>query len=157
MADISRRSFFRGLAVAGAAGVVGYVVARTTDLGKAKPAAASNPYGYGATTTSPTTGGTAERGRFLTELSAVPPVGGGLILASQAVVVVRETGGAVKGFSAICTHEGCTVGTVQGGIISCPCHGSEFSAVTGAVVQGPAARPLPSVDVAVRHGAVYLV
>jgi rieske iron-sulfur protein len=51
------------------------------------------------------------------------------------------------GYSAICTHLGCTVLATlndQGDII-CPCHGSEFNpAADAAVVRGPANRPLPS-------------
>ena len=51
------------------------------------------------------------------------------------------------GYSAICTHLGCTVLAKlndQGDII-CPCHGSEFNPAAGAaVVRGPANRPLPS-------------
>jgi rieske iron-sulfur protein len=51
------------------------------------------------------------------------------------------------GYSAICTHLGCTVLAKlnnQGDII-CPCHGSEFNPSAGAaVVRGPANRPLPS-------------
>lgn len=40
-----------------------------------------------------------------------------------------------------CTHRGCTV-DVQGETLVCPCHGSTF-ARTGAVLRGPAERPLP--------------
>ena len=58
-------------------------------------------------------------------------------------------------FSATCTHQGCTVGPVRDGRIVCPCHGSEFDARTGAVVRGPATRPLPQVRVVVRDGAVF--
>ena len=34
-----------------------------------------------------------------------------------------------------------------GGQLDCPCHGSVFNATTGAVVNGPASRPLPAVKV----------
>ena len=99
-------------------------------------------------------GPTASAGRYLAPLSLVPP-GGGVVLTAQKIVLVREPSGIVKGFSAICTHQGCTVATVQKGVISCPCHGSQFSAVTGAVVHGPATRPLPTVAVVLRDNAVY--
>jgi Rieske Fe-S protein len=33
--------------------------------------------------------------------------------------------------------------------LECPCHGSIFDAFTGAVVQGPAQRPLGKVEVSV--------
>jgi len=71
------------------------------------------------------------------------------------VVLTRSTDGALHGFSAICTHQGCTVGSVHDGQIICPCHGSRFNAFTGAVINGPATRPLPPVPVTVQHGEVY--
>jgi cytochrome b6-f complex iron-sulfur subunit len=46
-------------------------------------------------------------------------------------------------FSAICTHEGCTV-TYQPGesVIWCPCHDGRFD-LNGRVLSGPPPRPLP--------------
>ncbi|MGZ4664118.1 MAG: Rieske (2Fe-2S) protein [Frankiaceae bacterium] len=86
---------------------------------------------------------------MLTTVSAVPP-GGGVVLDSANVVVTRDQSGAVHAFSATCTHQGCTVNDVSNEVISCPCHGSQFNADTGAVVQGPATQPLPTVQVSVR-------
>ena len=61
----------------------------------------------------------------------------------------REKKWAVEGvvaFSAICTHQGCTVTywlkTPQ--VLECPCHQSRYNPRDGAkVVAGPAPRPLP--------------
>jgi nitrite reductase/ring-hydroxylating ferredoxin subunit len=39
-------------------------------------------------------------------------------------------------------------------MIMCQCHGSEFDVTTGAVVSGPAARPLNVHEVQVADGAV---
>ena len=45
---------------------------------------------------------------------------------------------AVKAFTAVCTHQGCTVGMVEDGMIGCPCHGSTFDIATdGSVRHGP--------------------
>jgi Rieske Fe-S protein len=84
----------------------------------------------------------------------IPAEGSGLILSKALIVLVREPDGSIRGFSAVCTHQGCTVSSVQNGVIMCPCHGSQYNARTGAVVGGPAPRALPSVPVVVRSGAV---
>ncbi len=150
MADgaLSRRSLLTGAVVAVAGGVAGFAVARASSLAKTPTTPTAGPNGYG-TPPSPSAGA-----ELLVAVSKVP-IGGGVVLASKSVVVTRTPAGVVHGFSAICTHLGCTVATVQGGVIQCPCHGSEFNAFTGAVVRGPAARPLPAVAVAVRAGEVY--
>ena len=71
-------------------------------------------------------------------------------------IAVRSSNGALSALSAICTHAGCTV-NYQGGVLLCPCHGSQFNAQTGAVLQGPAATPLPRKTVVERNGKVYAV
>lgn len=138
---VSRRSVISGLVVTAAAGVAGYFVAQNSSVAKAK---ASTGYSAGAQT----------GGRLLASVDQVP-VKGGVVLAGQQVVLTRDPGGTVHGFSAICTHQGCTVDSVQNGTIMCPCHGSRFNADTGAVTEGPATRPLPAVPVTVRGTGIY--
>lgn len=84
------------------------------------------------------------------------PVGGGVVLDSPTVVVTQPTAGEFKAFSAICTHQGCTVSGVQGGVIVCPCHGSTFSITDGSVQSGPAPSALPSVKTTVSGSDVYV-
>jgi Rieske Fe-S protein len=76
-------------------------------------------------------------------------VGGGQILTGPKIVVTQPTAGAFKAFTAVCTHQGCTVGTVANGTIDCPCHGSKFSIKDGSVVNGPATRPLAAIAIKV--------
>ncbi len=141
---LSRRSVLHGVAITAVAAVAGYLVARNSGAAQAKSGAtAAN--GYGPPTS---------RGRFLARLDQVPP-GGGLVLDQDRIVLTRGDGPTVHGFSAICTHQGCTVSSVAHGTIDCPCHGSRFNAMTGAVAQGPATRSLPVIAVAVRQGGVY--
>jgi Rieske Fe-S protein len=141
MSDVftfSRRSGLLGLGVALGAGIAGYVVARNSPAARGKGlTTAAN--GYGAAPT---------QGRRLAGLAQVP-VGGGLI------VLTRGSNGTVHAFSAVCTHQGCTVSSVRNGVIGCPCHGSRFDAQTGAVLAGPAPRPLPPIAVVVRGGEIY--
>jgi Rieske Fe-S protein len=70
------------------------------------------------------------------------PVGGGTVFPAQLVVVTQPEAGTFHGFSAVCTHQGCTVGDVTGGTINCPCHGSKYAITDGAPTAGPAKRPL---------------
>jgi Rieske Fe-S protein len=84
------------------------------------------------------------------------PVGGGVILPDQSIVVTQPQAGEFKAFSAICTHQGCLVADVSNNVISCPCHGAQFSAVDGSVVQGPAQQPLAAAGVVVDNGSVIL-
>nr|WP_246400893.1 Rieske (2Fe-2S) protein [Jiangella mangrovi] len=78
-----------------------------------------------------------------------------MILADQGVVITQPTAGDFRGFSSVCTHQGCTVTSVGDGTIDCACHGSRFSIEDGSVVQAAAGLspddqdPLPEVAVSV--------
>ncbi len=84
------------------------------------------------------------------------PVGGGIVLAEQDLVVTQPVAGTFKGFSATCTHQGCKVKEVVGGTINCPCHGSKFAVADGTPTAGPAKKPLPEKAVAVEGSSVVL-
>lgn len=84
------------------------------------------------------------------------PVGGGQVFPAEQVVVTQPAPADFRAFSAICTHQGCTVKTVEGGTINCPCHGSKFS-TDGSVVNGPAKKPLPSREVVVEGNWIRVV
>jgi Rieske Fe-S protein len=90
----------------------------------------------------------------VTKLSSVP-VGGAVKVdvGGSPLIVARPSAGQTVAFSAICTHQGCLVEPV-GKVLNCPCHGSEFSALTGQVLRGPAVDPLPKIPVTVKDGEV---
>jgi Rieske Fe-S protein len=77
------------------------------------------------------------------------PVGGGVIVDERNVVVTQPKAGEFKAFTAVCTHQGCTVAEVKDGTINCPCHGSKFKVADGSVAQGPAQRALRAVAITV--------
>ena len=82
------------------------------------------------------------------------PVGGGKILPGPKIVITQPKSGSFKAFTAICTHLGCTVGSVSGGTINCPCHGSKFSVANGSVVNGPATSPLAPISIKVQGSSI---
>jgi Rieske Fe-S protein len=78
------------------------------------------------------------------------PVGGtaAVEVDGQAILLSQPTKGQVAAFSAICPHQGCRVAP-QGPDFECPCHGSRFDGVTGAVLTGPSPRALTRLPVTV--------
>lgn len=74
-------------------------------------------------------------------------------LDGKPILLNRTDDATVVAFSAICTHNGCKVNPA-GKELHCPCHGSKYDATTGAVLGGPAPKPLPKVDVHVTDGQV---
>ncbi|MFG2454951.1 Rieske (2Fe-2S) protein [Streptomyces sp. NPDC048512] len=107
----------------------------------------------GSDSSSDTTSPKASNGEELASTSDIP-VGGGKIFKDRKIVVTQPTKGDFKAFSAICTHQGCTVNTVADGTIDCPCHGSRFSVENGAVKAGPAPRPLPAEKIVVDGNSI---
>ncbi|KUI48516.1 (2Fe-2S)-binding protein [Mycobacterium sp. GA-1199] len=99
-----------------------------------------------------TTGGVAAPAVVLAKVADVP-VGGGVIV--DQTVLTQPTPGDFKGFSATCTHAGCTVRDVAGGTINCPCHGSRFN-LDGTVANGPATRALESKPIQLREDSIIL-
>jgi Rieske Fe-S protein len=137
--------------------------AATLGLGLPLLAACGNSDGGGETATDPSRTRSAGSGSAsgggggdaLTSTSDIP-VGGGTIFADQQVVVTQPAAGEFKGFSAVCTHQGCTVGSVSDGAIICPCHGSMFSIEDGSVEAGPASAPLAEVSLTVTGDSITL-
>ena len=87
-----------------------------------------------------------EAGAALASVDEVP-VGGGIILGNEGIVITQPTEGEFKGFTSVCTHQGNTVTSVADGVIECSFHGSSFSAETGEVEGGPAPSPLAEVEI----------
>ncbi|MGW0815324.1 Rieske (2Fe-2S) protein [Streptomyces viridiviolaceus] len=98
----------------------------------------------------------ASPGRELAPTSDIP-VGGGRVFTDEKVVVTQPEQGDFKAFSAVCTHQGCTVSDVRDGTINCACHDSRFRIADGSVEQGPATKPLPEERITVEGNSVRLV
>jgi cytochrome b6-f complex iron-sulfur subunit len=89
----------------------------------------------------------------LAENSALTSTGSSKIVQN---ILIINTGTSIVALSAICTHQGCTVGYNSGRAdIECPCHGSVFS-TSGGVLVGPASSPLRSYPVS-QNGTVLTI
>jgi nitrite reductase/ring-hydroxylating ferredoxin subunit len=159
----TRRGVLAGVGLVGLAGVI-------TACGSSSASSLSDGAGAttgGATTGSGTTGGgataagstaggaTSGAAGALASTSEIP-VGSGMIFAAQQVVVTQPTAGDYKAFTAVCTHMGCIVNQISDGTIDCPCHGSEYSIKTGAVVRGPAPLPLAAKKIKITGDSIFL-
>jgi len=73
-------------------------------------------------------------------------------------IVIQPRAGTFVAFDAVCPHAGCTVGyDAAARIITCPCHGSQFNASTGAVEVGPATTGLKKLTIAESgNGQLYV-
>ena len=158
----SRRGVLAGVGLVGLAGAVsacgsggssGSSAATNTGANAAAPPATATLSSPAAPASASGSGGAASNALAMT---SEIPVGSGKIFAAQKVVVTQPDAGDYKAFSAICTHMGCLVSTISNGTIDCPCHGSQYSISTGAVVAGPAPSPLPAETIKVSGSSIFL-
>ncbi|MDA8025772.1 MAG: Rieske 2Fe-2S domain-containing protein [Actinomycetota bacterium] len=101
--------------------------------------------------TSTTTGAATPKG---TEIGPASAVGVGKVASfvdpksSSPAYVLQPKANHFVAYSAICPHAGCTVQYAGNDLFICPCHGSQFNATTGAVLQGPAPTGLTAIPIA---------
>jgi Rieske Fe-S protein len=84
------------------------------------------------------------------------PVGGGTIFHDEQVVVTQPTEGEFHCFTAVCTHMGCIVSSIEAGGIRCECHGSAFSIEDGSAVGPPATQPLAEFEITVEGDQISI-
>ena len=145
---------------AGAAGVCAFVLtgcssgstssATTSVLPSTAGTSADNSTSSGGATSASPGGG----GKQVAKLSDIP-VGGSIsaTLDGRPIILAQPSTGKVVAFTAICTHQGCTVNP-DGAVLRCPCHASTYDAFTGKDTGGPARSPLAAIPVTVSGGAV---
>jgi Rieske Fe-S protein len=75
------------------------------------------------------------------------------VAANGAPAYLFRTKAGVFAYSAICTHQGCTVDYLKAGKkLICPCHGGSFDPFNSAkVVAGPPERPLDKISVSIKN------
>lgn len=90
-----------------------------------------------------------------TPVSSIPVGSGAVVQGPNGPVLLEQpTPGVVRAYDATCPHQGVTVDPPVDGTITCPGHGSQFDAATGALKQGPATTGLTPVSTRVVNGSV---
>jgi Rieske Fe-S protein len=70
-------------------------------------------------------------------------------------LIVGHDDSGLYAYTSVCTHRGCTIHAPNAsGVATCPCHGAQFDG-DGAVVRGPATRPLVHYALTICDGVVY--
>lgn len=156
---VSRRSAVTGAAAAGVG--VPLLAAcgsddsndSATDPGSSTPSSSESPSASDSASGSASESASKSGGSSGGIPSSDVPVGSGVVLTDQQVVVTQPSNGEFNAFSAVCTHQGCLVGDVTD-TINCHCHGSAFSIDDGTPVAGPASTPLDRLQVKVKGDEV---
>ncbi len=73
------------------------------------------------------------------------------------VVVYKHEDG-IHAFGGTCSHLGCDLwrGKLEGHVVTCQCHGSQFDISDGSNVHGPATAPVPSYEVREQEGKLQV-
>lgn len=75
---------------------------------------------------------------------------------SQPAILIRTPDGALRAFSAVCTHLGCTVRyQPDSKVIWCPCHNGIYD-LHGRNIAGPPPRPLAEYQVNLRDDTIIV-
>ena len=168
-AKVDRRALVQTGAVAVIVGVgavvvggIGRAVAgdSSSDVASGKPSAKPST-GESASAQPTASGGGVPAGGTSIGVSTDLPVGGSLAFtdgAGNPGFALQPKAGSYLAYSAVCTHEGCTVGYDQAvNQFACPCHGARFDGASGDVVRGPARDPLQKYTVTESGGTLYVV
>jgi nitrite reductase/ring-hydroxylating ferredoxin subunit len=97
---------------------------------------------------------------FVTVGKAADVPAGGLAVFEVAGrrVAVANVGGTFCAFDDACTHRGCSLseGELEGGTVTCPCHGGQFDVRTGAVLAAPPPSPVKTYLVRAEGGSLQI-
>jgi len=154
MTESSRRTVLACAGAACAAVLAGCSTYNSNSGGVDAPQGAQSTESSSAPAASGSGAGSGGGGAAVLAKTSDVPVGGGTILADKKIVITQPQSGTFHAFTAVCTHAGCTVGSVSSGTINCPCHGSRFNINNGSVVNGPAASPLAPINIKVQGTSI---
>ena len=74
-------------------------------------------------------------------------------------VAIANIEGDLHAWDDVCTHQQCSLaeGDLDGTIVECPCHGSQFDVTTGEAVTGPATEPVDVFEVREEDGELRVL
>ena len=116
----------------------------------APPSAATSPARPSSAPTS-SAGDPAPKGTQVASVADVQAAGAVVVQSASGPLLLAYADGTVVAHTAVCTHQQCTIAASG----HCPCHGSAFDVTTGALINGPALRPLAEEQVTISGGQVY--
>jgi 3-phenylpropionate/trans-cinnamate dioxygenase ferredoxin subunit len=93
------------------------------------------------------------------ELATLPRELGIRVTVGEQRIAMFRIGDDVYAIGDVCSHAEASLseGEVFGTEVECPRHGSEFDITTGEPHSLPATRPVPTYEVAIEDGTVFLV
>lgn len=153
MSGPSRRTV---VAAVGAAGLTVALTACGSEDKASDPSTEQGAAGGGATNEGGGSSAGAGAGGAALAKTADIPEGSGKIFKDEKVVVSQPAAGDYKAFSTICTHQNCPMVDLKDDVISCTCHGSQFSVLDGSVKKGPAVKPLEAKEISVNGDSITL-
>lgn len=73
-------------------------------------------------------------------------------------ILIVNLNNQIYGLDGRCTHAGAPLaeGTLDGEILTCPWHGSQFNVTNGSIVRGPTEKPLNVYSCKLREGFVFI-
>jgi 3-phenylpropionate/trans-cinnamate dioxygenase ferredoxin subunit len=92
----------------------------------------------------------------LDDAGSIPPGAMRVFDVAGKRVNVVHAGDSFYAIEDTCTHMGCSLakGELAGTVVTCECHGSQFDVTTGAVLRGPAQRPVGAVPLTLENGEI---
>jgi thiosulfate dehydrogenase [quinone] large subunit len=151
-ADVERRLVVRTGAVAAVLGAVTLLTGGMTALVRRPARASASPSTRPVAAQAPVAPSGSRSAAPGVRVAGVADVAVGSVLPFTApngdpAYLLHPSATAYLAYSAVCTHQGCTVQHVDGGF-ACPCHGARFDS-SGQVLRGPAQAPLQKFTVVV--------
>src|SRR5437016_4973850 len=74
-------------------------------------------------------------------------------------IALANVAGEYHALDDVCPHRGCSLaaGSLNGALVTCPCHGSQVDVRSGAVFRGPASRGVRAYSVAIHGDEIHVV